>query len=113
MTFTQNPSKKMPESAITGGGHKDTRTTPRSDIRFLPRKKVKKMFAINRKKSIEEKRSEFYTKFLEKTDVIEHALTIINHDKVFHLINVLYDNLTEPISSNYNIFKLLVKQEQM
>lgn len=108
---------KMPESTIIGGGYKATNTTPRSDSEFFISKRMTKkmssMLAIKTKKSIKQKRDEFYTKFLEKSDMVEHAISMINKDKVFHLINVLYDNLNEPISSNYNLFKLLVKQEQM
>lgn len=58
-------------------------------------------------------RDKFYTKFLEKSDVIEIAIELLEHDDVFELIHILYDDLTEPIPSNYRLFKLLVKTEHM
>lgn len=92
----------MPESSITAGGYKAANTTPRSDSELFISKrmtrKMSSMMAIKTRKSIKQKRDEFYTKFLEKSDLVELAISMINKDKVFHLINVLYDNLNEPIS---------------
>ena len=65
------------------------------------------------KVSIKNRRENFYSKYLEKSDVIEISIDLLEPNEVFDLIGILYDDLTEPTPSNYKLFKLLVKMEHM
>jgi len=75
--------------------------------------KVNLLNTVSHGPNIKAIRNDFYSKFLEKSDVVEFAIDLLGHDEVFGLINILYDDLTEPIPSNYKLFKLLIKLEHM
>ena len=57
--------------------------------------------------------SNFFTKFLEKQDIIDLSFKWVDTDGSLELIFVLYDDLSMPLPSNYELFKLLIKREQM
>jgi len=68
---------------------------------------------LGNSKSYKEKREEMYTKFLEKSDVVQMSFDIVSWQDTFDLIRLLYDDLTAPLNSNYELFQLLIKNEQM
>lgn len=57
--------------------------------------------------------SNFFTKFLEKQDIIDLSFKCVDTEGSLELIFVLYDDLSLPLPSNYELFKLLIKREQM
>lgn len=68
---------------------------------------------FEKSKTAKQDREKFYTKFLEKSDVIFISLNLVSSDSTFELIKTLYDDLITPLPSNYELFKLLIENEQM
>ena len=78
---------------------------------------LRKISSLNKKKSADggatnKLKMAFYTKFLEKVDIIEIVLQVFDdEDEIFDIINFLYPKLCAPIQSNLSLFKLLITQE--
>jgi hypothetical protein len=74
---------------------------------------MKSFTNLQNSKAAKQDRQQFYTKFLEKSDAIFISFSLVSSDSTFELISILYDDLTTPLPSNYELFKLLIKNEQM
>lgn len=69
---------------------------------------------LNRSDSHQQHMEEFFTKFLEKQDVIEVCFNKIkDDDKIFEIIQFLYDDIFIPTQVNEELFKLIIKYEKM
>ncbi|CAI2382176.1 unnamed protein product [Moneuplotes crassus] len=121
---TKNPRDLMPYSTETKikpskGDHEDY-SKDDEDIKhnYRPnRGMTSKMGKINsggpKVGAAKAVRENFYTKYLERSDVIEIAIDLLDQEDVIKLIYVLYDDFGEPTPDNYKLFKLLIQTEHM
>ena len=77
------------------------------------KRKISSLMFLNRSDSHQQHMEEFFTKFLEKHDVIEIWFSKLDDDKIFQVIQFLYDNIFIPTQVNEELFKLLIKYEKM
>ena len=117
-----NLSLKMPEKQIMTMDKNRMEEGDDSDSEIIKngvdknlhlKRKLSSLMFLNRADSHQQHMDEFFTKFLEKQDVIEICFKDVKDDEtILQIIQFLYDNLFIPTQANEELFKLLIRYEK-